>query len=48
MSSTSIISVDQQVTDVVSEVDQDEWSRQYWEQSEFLALERLMPQSLIK
>ena len=27
--------IDQQVTDIMSEVNLDEWSRQYWEQGEF-------------
>ncbi len=47
MSSTSINSIDQQVSDIVSGVDIDDWTRQYWELGEFLALERLMPKSLI-
>ena len=45
---TSIASIDQQVAAVVSEVNRDESSRQYWEQGEFLALERLMPKSLVE
>ena len=40
--------IDQQVTDIMSEVNLDEWSRQYWAQGEFLSLERLMPQSLVE
>jgi len=48
MPSTSINSIDQQVSDIVSEVNIDDWTRQYWEQGEFLALERLMPKSLIE
>ena len=40
--------IDQQVTDTISEVKIDEWSRQYWAQGEFLALERLFPQSFIE
>jgi hypothetical protein len=30
MSPTSINSVDQQVRDIVSSINADEWSRQYW------------------
>jgi hypothetical protein len=40
--------IDQQVTDIMSEVNLDEWSRQYWEQGEFLSLERLMSKSLVE
>ena len=47
MSSLSLKHVDQQVADVVKEINIDEWSRQYWEQGEFLALERMVPPSLI-
>lgn len=47
MSTTSINCVAQQVSDMLAEVNIDDWSRQYWEQGEFLALERLMPKSLI-
>ena len=39
--------VDQQVTDTLSLGKVAEWTRQYWEQGEFLALERLMPMSLV-
>lgn len=48
MSPASMNSIDQQITDVLSEGNLDEWTRQYWEQGEFLALERLMPQSLVE
>ena len=48
MSLASVKSVDQQVTDLVSGVNRDEWSRLYWEQGEFLAWECLMPKSLIE
>jgi hypothetical protein len=48
MSPTSINSVEQQVTDIVSTVNIDDWSHQYWEQGEFLALEHLMPKSLVE
>jgi len=48
MSPTSINSVDLQVTDIVSGINVDEWSRQYWAQGEFLALERLMPKSFVE
>ena len=40
-------SVNQQVSDLITQVDRDDWSRQYWEQGEFLALEKLLPTSLI-
>lgn len=48
MSQATMHTIDQQVTDTLSKVNVDEWSRQYWEQGEFLALERLLPQSLIE
>jgi len=48
MSQPIMNTIDQQVTDIMSEVNIDEWSRQYWEQGEFLSLERLMPQSLVE
>jgi len=48
MSLASMKSVEQQVTDLVSGVNKDEWSRLYWEQGEFLAWECLMPKSLIE
>ena len=48
MSLTSMNSVDQQVTNIVSGINADEWARQYWEQGEFLALERSMPKSLVE
>lgn len=48
MSPTSINSVDQQVADILSVGSIDKWTRQYWEQGEFLALERLMPTSLVE
>ena len=48
MSLSSINSVEKRVTDVVSDIDATEWTRQYWEQGEFLALERLMPTSLVE
>ena len=47
MAITSLRNVDQQVSDLVSTVNAEEWSRQYWEQGEFLALQRLMSPSLI-
>lgn len=47
MPPSSIHSVEQQVTDLVTDINIEEWSRQYWEQGEFLALERLLPPSLI-
>ena len=40
--------IDQQVSDLGSEINIDDWTRQYWEQGEFLALERLMPKSLVE
>ena len=43
----SMNSVEEQISDMVAEVNIDEWSGPYWEQGEFLALERLMPKSLI-
>ena len=46
--STLMRNVGQQVTDIVSGVDIAELTQQYWEQGEFLALERLMPQSLVE
>ena len=48
MSQSMMNTIDQQVTDTMSKGNIDEWSRQYWEQGEFLALERLLPQSLIE
>ncbi len=48
MSSISIQSIEQQITDIVSEGNIDDWTRQYWEQGEFLALERLLPKFLIE
>ncbi len=45
---TSMNSVDQQISNMVAEINIDEWSGSYWEQGEFLALERLMPKSLIE
>ena len=48
MSPTLLHSVQQQVTDVVAGVNIDQWSRQYWEQGEFIAFERLMPKTLIE
>jgi hypothetical protein len=41
-------SVDQQVSNIVSETNIDDWKRQYWEQGEFLAFERLMPKLLVE
>ncbi len=40
--------IGQQVTDTMSKGNIEEWSRQYWEQGEFLALEHLLPPSLIE
>jgi hypothetical protein len=40
-------SIDQQVSDIVSEVNTEEWIRQYWDQGEFFALERMLPSSLV-
>ena len=48
MSQPILKTIDQQVTDTMSQVNLEEWSRQYWAQGEFLALERLMPQSLVE
>jgi hypothetical protein len=48
MSPTSMTSVDQQVSNIVSETNIDDWKRQYWEQGEFLAFERLMPKLLVE
>ena len=48
MSQSMMNTIDQQVTDTMRNVNIDEWSRQYWAQGEFLALERLLPQSLIE
>ncbi len=48
MSESIMQTIDQQVTDTISKGDIDEWSREYWEQGEFLALERLFPQSFIE
>jgi len=48
MALTTMNSIDQQVTDIVEGIKVDEWSRQYWEQGEFLAAERFMPSSLVE
>ena len=48
MSQPIMNTIDQQVTGIMSEGNREEWSRQYWEQGEFLSLERLMPQSLVE
>ncbi len=48
MSITSIDRVDQQIANVLSDGPIEEWTRRYWEQGEFLALERLLPMSLIE
>ncbi len=48
MSQSIMHMIDQQVTDTVSKGNIDEWSRQYWAQGEFLALECLLPKSLIE
>ncbi len=48
MSQAIMKSIDQQVTETISKGNIDEWVRQYWAQGEFLALERLFPQSLIE
>ncbi len=48
MSPISINAVGQQVRDIVSGINVDEWSCQYWEQGECLALERLMLKSLVE
>lgn len=47
MSHTTMNAVDRQVTDLISSGNVEEWTRQYWAQGEFLALERLMKPSLI-
>ena len=47
MSLTSFNNVDQQVSGILAGINIDEWSRQYWEQGEFLALKQLMPKPLI-
>ena len=46
MSQATMNPIDQQVSDIVSEVNIDDWTCQYWAQGEFLALERLLPRSL--
>jgi hypothetical protein len=48
MSRTSMNPIDQQVSDIVSEVDIDKWTSQYWEQGEFFALERVLPKALLE
>ena len=48
MSSSSIQSIDPKISAMVSEINRDEWTRQYWDQGEFLAAERLMPASLVE
>lgn len=48
MSQSIMNTIDQQVTDTMSEVNVEGWSREYWAQGEFLALERLFPQSFIE
>ncbi len=48
MAPTSTTSIEQQVSDIVSEVNRTDWSRQYWEQGEFLAQGQLMPKALIE
>lgn len=48
MSPTSMQSIDQQVSDIVSEVNSEEWTREYWDQGEFFALERVLPTSLVE
>ena len=48
MAPISMNGVDQQVSDLVSEINIADWTRQYWEQGEFLALERLLPKSLVE
>ncbi|MDH5563328.1 MAG: 2OG-Fe(II) oxygenase [Nitrospirota bacterium] len=47
MSHATMDVVDQQVADLISADKVEEWTRQYWEQGEFLALERLMTPSVI-
>ncbi len=48
MTESIMQTIDEQVTDTISKGNIDEWSRQYWAQGEFLALERLFPQSFIE
>ncbi len=43
-----MLSVDRQISDLVSDVSVDNWSQEYWEQGEFLALERLMGKFVIR
>ena len=47
MTSTSIQTIATKISAVLSEINRDEWTRQYWEQGEFIAKERLMPSSLV-
>ena len=48
MTATSTHSMDQQVSSIVSDINVEQWTRQYWEQGEFLALEHLMPKALVE
>ena len=48
MFQSKINSIDQQVTDMMSKGQIDDWMREYWAQGEFLALEHLFPQILIE
>ncbi len=44
----SLNSVDEQVSDMVSEAHIDQWTSQYWDQGEFFALEGVMPKALLE
>ncbi len=48
MTATSQEVIGQQVADLVTGVNLDEWTRQYWAQGEFLVQEHLMPGSLVE
>ena len=47
MSSPAIVTIDQQLSDLVGTLNEEEWKRGYWEQGEFYAREHLMPPSII-
>jgi len=47
MSLYTIPALDQQFTNLVDGLEMEEWKRQYWEQGEFLARERVMSSAII-
>lgn len=48
MSPLTNAAIDRQLTDLVNSLEVEEWKHRYWEQGEFFAREKVMPQALIE